>query len=124
MRVEVNPGLLRWAAERSKIETADLEKRFPKFREWQAGDRLPTLRQLEDFARATHTPVGYLFLDEPPKEQLPVPDFRTIADRRMAAYQPRPARHPAALRATTGVVPGIRSLGRAPAPSVRGVRQP
>lgn len=88
MRVEVNPELLRWAAERSQIEKADLEKRFPKLGEWQAGNRLPTLRQLEEFARATHTPVGYLFLEEPPQERLPVPDFRTIADRGMERTSP------------------------------------
>lgn len=80
MRVEVKPELLRWAGERSMLERDLLTGRFPKLEAWEHGALKPTFKQLEDFARATHTPFGYFFLAEPPLERLPIPDFRTVAD--------------------------------------------
>ena len=40
----------------------------------------PTYCQLQEFAKAVYLPLGYLLLDEPPKEELPVTDFRTLPD--------------------------------------------
>ncbi len=79
-RVQVESRLLRWACERARVELAALVERFPQIPAWERGEKQPTLRQLEAFAKATHTPVGLLLLPEPPEEHLPVPDFRTIAD--------------------------------------------
>lgn len=87
-RVAVQPALLRWAAERSGREEEDLRAKFPKLELWQQGDAQPTLKQLEQFAKATHTPVGYLFLPEPPIEQLPIPDLRTVANRHLERPSP------------------------------------
>jgi Zn-dependent peptidase ImmA (M78 family)/transcriptional regulator with XRE-family HTH domain len=88
VRVDVNPDLLAWARERSGVALDDLTRRFPKLAEWEEGDRSPTLRQLEQFARATRTPVGYLFLDAPPDEPLPIPDYRTRHGVRVARPSP------------------------------------
>lgn len=82
-RVPVNPRLLRWAGERASLSPQRIRDRFPKFDEWEVGDRQPTLKQLEDFARATRTPIGYFFLPEPPEIDIPIPDFRTIANERL-----------------------------------------
>ena len=77
-RVGIKPEMLRWARERSGRGTSYLYKRFPKLETWERGSALPTFKQLEDFARATYAPIGYLFLQEPPAETLPVADFRTM----------------------------------------------
>jgi Zn-dependent peptidase ImmA (M78 family) len=78
MKVEVKPDLLRWARERAGFSPGDLTGRFPQITAWENGDALPTFKQIERFAKATYTPVGYLFLPEPPVEQVPIPDCRTI----------------------------------------------
>jgi Zn-dependent peptidase ImmA (M78 family) len=80
VRVPVQATLLAWARRRSRIAPDELLSRFPDLGEWEQGTKQPTLKQLEKFANATHTPIGYLFLPQPPAEQLPVPDFRTIGD--------------------------------------------
>jgi Zn-dependent peptidase ImmA (M78 family) len=69
-----------WARERSGLGLEALTGRFPRLAEWEQGDVLPTMKQLEGFAQATHTPVGFLFLLEPPEERVPIPDYRTVRD--------------------------------------------
>lgn len=78
-RVPVPPKMLRWACERAGYDVANLAARFPQLPAWVRRERQPTLKQLEKLAKATHTPLGYLFLPEPPDERLPVPDYRTVA---------------------------------------------
>jgi Zn-dependent peptidase ImmA (M78 family) len=79
-RVAVKPDLVQWARERSGLLPDALASRFPKLPAWERGEAQPTLKQLEAFAKATHVPIGYLFLPEPPEERLPIPDFRTVPD--------------------------------------------
>ena len=81
-RVPVEPRMLRWAADRAGLSLTDLRNRFAKYDEWLTGATLPTLSQLQAFARATYTSFGYFFLAEPPTLALPIPDFRTPGNRR------------------------------------------
>lgn len=87
-RAPVRPEMLRWAIERARISPDDLSGRFKKLEEWLQGEVQPTLKQLEAFANAVHVPIGYLFLPEPPEEQLPIPDFRTVAGRPLERPSP------------------------------------
>jgi Zn-dependent peptidase ImmA (M78 family) len=88
IRVDVKPELLRWARERARLNIEDLAARFPQLDAWEASSSRPTLKQLESFAKATHTPIGFLFLSEPPVERIPIPDFRTIRDERIKRPSP------------------------------------
>jgi Zn-dependent peptidase ImmA (M78 family) len=76
--------VLRWAAQRARLHDETLTARFNKWPLWLSGEAQPTLKQLESFARLTHTAIGYFFLPQPPVLKLPVPDFRTLRDETLA----------------------------------------
>jgi Zn-dependent peptidase ImmA (M78 family)/transcriptional regulator with XRE-family HTH domain len=78
MRVDIKPELLRWARERVGLTLSSQRKKFPHLAEWEQGEAMPTLKQLEAIAKAFFVPVGYLFLPNPPQEQIPIPDLRTV----------------------------------------------
>ena len=88
VRVNVEPALYAWAFERSRLDVDELLNKFPKLRQWETGEQSPTLKQLENLARATRTPVGYFFLPAPPVEEVPIPDFRMIGDEQVARPSP------------------------------------
>ena len=79
-RVAIRPEMLRWACERAGYDSRGLALRIPQFPAWERGEKQPTFKQLEAFAKATHTPIGFLFLPEPPDERLPIRDLRTVKD--------------------------------------------
>jgi Zn-dependent peptidase ImmA (M78 family)/DNA-binding XRE family transcriptional regulator len=91
MKASVKPALLRWARERASLTEDALAKRLSVSRDrveaWEHDGSL-TFHQLENLAHSTYTPLGYLFLPEPPVEKLPIPDFRTLGSQRLR--QPSP----------------------------------
>ncbi len=80
-RVAIQPRMISWARRRSGLDESALVKRFPAYEAWERGDISPTFNQLQDLAKKTSTPFGFFFLDEPPEETLPMPDFRTLGSR-------------------------------------------
>lgn len=75
-RVAVASSLLLWAQERSKRDDEAFEKKFPAWHDWVNAKASPTIRQVEELARYSHLPFGIFFLDEPPRVELPIPDYR------------------------------------------------
>ncbi len=87
-RVTIKPELLTWARERSGRSAESLAKKFPKLEEWERGGRLPTFKQLDNYAKATHVPFGYFFLREPPEERVPIPDLRIVRNQERSRPSP------------------------------------
>ncbi len=79
----ISPAILQWARKRARMTVAKLAERanvsVDRVNEWERGDRRPTFRQARHLAGALHIPFGYLFLSEPPTEQLQLPDFRRVS---------------------------------------------
>jgi len=77
-RVEnINSKLINWAIIRAGHNLDEFYFNNPKIEDWVMGIKYPTLKQLEGFTHKVHVPFGYMFLDEHPKEEVPIPFFRT-----------------------------------------------
>ena len=66
-----------WAIRRAGHPVQTFVEEHPKVGQWISGERVPTVNQLENFSKLVHVPFGFLFLSTPPKEQFPIPFFRT-----------------------------------------------
>lgn len=80
-----NPALLRWARERAGMSLAEAAVRIGKapgvLQAWEAGEQAPTYLQLERLAeKIYHRPVALLFFPEPPAEETPTGEFRTVPE--------------------------------------------
>lgn len=75
-RIDINKDMLTWAILRAGFNLAAYMHKHPIEASWISGDKQPTVRQLEEFAARVHVPYGYLFLPEPPHEEIPIPMFR------------------------------------------------
>ena len=76
--LEINNNILLWAVERSGSNIDEISRKIPGFSNWLAGKKKPTIKQLQTFAQKVHVPFGYLFLESPPQENVPIPFFRTL----------------------------------------------
>ena len=76
--LNIKPTIINWAISRAGYEQGEFFEQFPRARGWLAEEKVPTLPQLRDFAKKTNVPFGYLFLQRPPVEEVPIPFFRTL----------------------------------------------
>lgn len=65
-----------WAIERAGYKVDDFLRNHPKVAAYIEEDKLPTIKQLENFANTVHVPIAYLLLPSPPVETSPIPMFR------------------------------------------------
>ncbi|MEF1256116.1 ImmA/IrrE family metallo-endopeptidase [Vibrio sp. M260112] len=82
----INPYMLTWARQRAGLSDDVLAKKLgvkkvEKIAIWENGEDQPTFGQAQKLAQITSVPFGYLFLANPPYEELPIPDLRTVGDR-------------------------------------------
>lgn len=75
----IHPDKYRWVFMRAGYSEEKAIEAFPLLQGWLSSDKLPTMNQLQDFARKFYVPFGYLFLNKPPRESLPFPVFRGTA---------------------------------------------
>lgn len=80
----IQPNLLRWAFERSRLPVDKVAKTVhvkpEQIKSWQGGGGYPTFNQAQNLAHALHVPFGYLFLSAIPNEKPAIPDLRTVRD--------------------------------------------
>jgi len=79
-RIEnINSEIINWAITRAGNDPEEFYAENPNVLEWINGEKKPTIKQLERFTHKVHVPFGYMFMQEPPNEELPIPFFRTGA---------------------------------------------
>jgi len=78
----VTPQLLQWARRRRSLRVEEAAEKInihpDRLSKWEKGEGNPTFKQAKTLAEKLYVPFGYLFLPNPPTEDLPLPDFRTI----------------------------------------------
>lgn len=79
---QVNPNIIRWARERADLTLGMLATKLQttedKLEAWELGAKPITMRKAMALAEKTYIPFGYLFLNAPPEDKLPIPDLRTV----------------------------------------------
>ncbi len=79
-RIEnINSDIINWAITRAGNSLEEFYADNPDVLDWIEGNKKPTIKQLENFTHKVHVPFGYMFMNEPPKEEIPIPFFRTGA---------------------------------------------
>ena len=76
IRLDIAPSVLQWVSS-SYADKID-EGLTQKIQIWFSKEQKPTLTDIENLSQKTKVPFGYFFLNEPPVEDLPILEYRTI----------------------------------------------
>jgi Zn-dependent peptidase ImmA (M78 family) len=75
--ISISAAVLDWVMAQTRLEELPDSVKTQLFK-WRNEDKKPTFNQIEKVSRATGIPLGYFFLQIPPKEELPLLEYRTI----------------------------------------------
>ena len=64
--IPVNKDLIAWARKRAGMTLADATEKFAQIAAWEAGNALPSYRQLKSMAEEFRVPVAVFFFPEAP----------------------------------------------------------
>ena len=75
--VSIAPEMLNWVI--AHIQMNSLPKQIVEHLTASiSGQKEPTFNQIEKVSRATGIPLGYFFLEQPPKEDVSFVEYRTV----------------------------------------------
>lgn len=88
----VQPALLSWARTSIGLSVEDAARKVSVSRErlsaWESGDARPTVAQLRKLATAYKRPLAIFFLPEPPRDYMPLRDYRRLPDSEVGTLSP------------------------------------
>jgi Zn-dependent peptidase ImmA (M78 family)/transcriptional regulator with XRE-family HTH domain len=80
----VEPRLLIWARTSASMTVEDaaraIDVKEEKIDAWETGEDAPSIPQLKKLANAYKRPMSVMFLSEPPRDFMPLKDFRHLPD--------------------------------------------
>lgn len=74
----VSPAVVDWVIDQIGVRATPTDS-FDLLTEWRAGVIAPTFNEIQDISKKTRIPLGYFFLQTPPKEDIKLMKYRTIA---------------------------------------------
>lgn len=77
IRISIDPTIVNWVIHNVPSDKASSDV-FDTLANWKEGVVQPTFKQIESLSNKVHIPLGYFFLKKPPKEELPVLEYRTV----------------------------------------------
>jgi Zn-dependent peptidase ImmA (M78 family)/DNA-binding XRE family transcriptional regulator len=88
----ISTSVFIWARERAEMSLDDLANTLKihaeKIKKWELGENKPTFLQAQKIAKIFQIPFGYLFLQTPPEDKLPIPDLRTFKNEPIGELSP------------------------------------
>ncbi|SFK05815.1 XRE family transcriptional regulator [Methylophaga sulfidovorans] len=81
-RANINPEILKWAMVRARVTTGVLARKLgvndAHALQWEQGESQPTVNQAKKISNVLRIPYGFFYLPQPPHEEFPLPDLRTL----------------------------------------------